>query len=273
MSSGSSSVVLITGCSKGGIGFYLCEAFAERGCAVYATARRMESMEGFAHPEIRKLVLDVNDEENIKKVAETIIEREGRIDVLVNNAGVQCIGPVLDVEIDHAQAAFNTNYFAVARMSKAVIPYMAARKKGLVINLGSIVSDIPSPFMGHYSASKAALQSITEVLMMECRPLGVKVMLLQAGTVRSNITKNAENDYVMPANSLYRRYLDKIIIRRWASRGEMPTEKFAEQVVRKVLSRNPPTYLRVGGMVLQISLLLWLPRQFALWLMWKTITG
>ncbi|KDQ17807.1 hypothetical protein BOTBODRAFT_29961 [Botryobasidium botryosum FD-172 SS1] len=273
MPRGSSSVVLITGCSNGGIGFYLCEAFAERGCAVYATARRMEAMAGFVHPEIRKLVLDVNDEENIKKVVDTIIEREGRIDILISNAGIQSAGPILDMEIERAKEAFDTNYFAVIRMAKEVVPYMATRKQGLVINVGSISSDIPTPFMGNYSASKAAVHNISELLAMECRPLGVKVMLLQGGTVATNIDKNAENTYVMPENSLYRQYLSRILNRNWVTDGAMSGQEFAKRVVKKVLVRNPPAYLKVGGKVALMNLLLWLPRQLALWIVWKIASG
>ena len=90
--------------------------------------------------------------------------------------------------MEYARAAFNTNYFGMVHMAKAVVPHMAARRRGLVINVGSIVGDVPTPFVGHYCASKAALQSITEVLRMECKPLGVKVMLLLPGAVKSNVS-------------------------------------------------------------------------------------
>ena len=97
-------------------------------------------------------------------------------------------GPILDVPIAEAEAVFNTNYFATIRLAQAIIPYMAARKRGLIINMGSILGEVPSPFVGHYAASKAALQSVTEVLRMECRPLGVQVTLIIAGTVKSNVS-------------------------------------------------------------------------------------
>jgi len=267
-----STVVLITGCTKGGIGFSLCEAFAERGCVVYATARRLEAMEGFSRPTIRTLTLDVNDGEGVKKTVETVIEREGKIDILISNAGALCVGPVLDVAVEDAQKSFNTNYFATVRLAQAVIPHMAARKKGLVINVGSVSGEVPTPFVGHYAAAKAALHAVTEVLNMECRHLGVHVMLLLPGSVRSNIAKTGEASYSMPDNSLYKAFLEKILTRARTSqdRKSMPTDEFATEVVNRALGAHPPTYLWLGGRTWQLwAMRSFLPRAAVLWLMWK----
>jgi len=268
----SSTVVLITGCTKGGIGFSLCEAFAERGCVVYATARRLEAMEGFSHPAIHTLTLDVNNTDGVKKTVGTVIEREGKIDILVSNAAISTIGPVIDVAVEEAQSLFNTNYFAAVRLAQAVVPHMATRKKGLIINIGSVIGEVPTPFFGHYSAAKSALHAITEVLNMECRHLGIHVMLLIPGSVRSNIAKTGENIYIMPEKSLYKAFREKISAPLWVSQDQKatPTDKFTRTVVDRALRAHPPTYLRLGGRTWQFwALGRLLPRVVVLWLFWK----
>ncbi|EED79192.1 predicted protein, partial [Postia placenta Mad-698-R] len=100
-------VVVVTGCSKGGIGFALCQEFAANGCKVYATARRIEAMEGFTHEAIEKLRLDVTDDGNIEEAIKLISDREGRIDVLVNNAGAPCFGPLAEKPIERIKSTFD----------------------------------------------------------------------------------------------------------------------------------------------------------------------
>ncbi|KAJ3529385.1 hypothetical protein NM688_g7860 [Phlebia brevispora] len=143
-------VVLVTGCSQGGLGAYLCEEYVRQGCIVYATARNPSSMK-FTSPEIRMLKLDVVDDEQVKSVVQTVIDKEGRIDILVNNAGMGCAGPLTDTPVDVIKNVFDANTFSVMRMVQAVFPHMAARKSGLVVNVGSIsgemcVSHFPSLF-------------------------------------------------------------------------------------------------------------------------------
>ncbi|OBZ78692.1 NADPH-dependent 1-acyldihydroxyacetone phosphate reductase [Grifola frondosa] len=160
----SPKVVLITGCSKGGIGFSLCEEFASQGCKVYATARKLESMEGFAHENIEQLKLDVTSDEDVHEVISTVIEREGRIDVVVNNAGAACMGPLIDISMDDIRRTYETNTFSIIRMAKAIIPYMAARKSGTIVNIGSVVGETPTPWSGVYASTKSAWSSSVRAL-------------------------------------------------------------------------------------------------------------
>ncbi|EGN94610.1 hypothetical protein SERLA73DRAFT_188587 [Serpula lacrymans var. lacrymans S7.3] len=266
-------VVLVTGCSKGGIGFNLCERFAGQGCIVYATARRLETMDDFSDPTIHKLVLDVTNESNIQDVVKTILDDTGRIDVLVNNAGGISIGPLLDVSMDQARKTFEVNTYAPLQVAKAVLPSMVERRSGLVVNIGSVVGEIPTPWNGLYCASKAALHSISDVLAMECGPFNVKVMLVAPGGVKSNISSNQAATYNMPLDSLYKPYIDKIIARMniSQSKGALDTDEFAKTVVSKILSPSPPTYYSLGKNTVRISFLKWLPRALALWLTWRSI--
>ncbi|KAI5121150.1 hypothetical protein M0805_007148 [Coniferiporia weirii] len=271
----SRKVVFVTGCSKGGIGFHLCEEFAEKGCIVYATARKVESMDSFAHPNIRRLALEVTSDESVQRAVDTVVAAEGRIDVLVNNAGVICIGPVVDISIEQVKQTFDANVFGALRTARTVIPHMAARKQGIIVNVGSVVGEVPTPWNGIYCASKAALHSLTEVLQMECTPLGVSVMLLAPGSVRSNLATNHARVFAPAPGSLYRAFLDAIVRRMHTSQGpgSMPTSEFARAAVERILRRGgPPRYLVLGGHTRQVTLLKWLPRGLVLWLVWRAFS-
>lgn len=275
MSAGTvSKVVLVTGCSQGGIGFGLCEAFAAAGCKVYATARRESTMDGFSHEKIEKVVLDVTDEENRKSVINKVLRESGRIDVLVNNAGVLCPGPILDVDLDAARAAFETNVFAPMRLAQLAIPHMVEQGGGVVVNVGSVAGHIVSPWNGTYSSSKAAFNLMTEALSMECSFLNknIKVMLIAPGAVRSNIANNASG-YELPPNSLFKRFTQIIHKRIAASQGgnSMPTEDFSREVVSQVLNTNPPDYLTLGGFTTLFAVAQWLPRFLLRWAVGKVL--
>ncbi|CDO69829.1 hypothetical protein BN946_scf184803.g27 [Trametes cinnabarina] len=270
-SSSARKIVLVTGCSAGGIGFALGEEYAARGCKVYATARRLESMEGFKHP-VEKLKLDVTDDENVREVVKTIVEREGKIDVLVNNAGVLCTGPVIDLSMEEIERAYDANVFSVIRMCKAVIPHMAARKSGTIVNISSLQAQIPTPWAGIYASTKAALQSLSETLYMECIPLNISVVVAVTGAVRSNITNNRLQAFAgLPEGSLYARYLPNILERTGLSQGprSMPTAEYARRVVEQSLREKPPRELLLGGMTLLHRFMMWLPRTLVLHLLWR----
>ncbi|KAI9068708.1 NAD-P-binding protein [Trametes sanguinea] len=271
--SASKTVVFVTGCSKGGIGFALCEEFATRECIVYATARRMEAMEGFTSPNIHTLTLDVTKDESVQSVIETVIEREGQIDVLVNNAGLGHTGPIIDTDMEEIVRVFETNVFSVIRMAKAVIPHMAARKSGTIVNVGSIFGEIPVPWGGLYSSSKAALHTLSDTLYMECKPFNINVVLLVPGGVRSNIVNNQSGPERLkfPENSLYADYVDSILTKLTASQRGNPTpaDVFSKQVVGAVLKPNPPRYLTLARMSGVFWLFTWLPRTWILNYFWR----
>ncbi|KAG6862162.1 hypothetical protein C0995_004244 [Termitomyces sp. Mi166 len=137
-----SRVVLVTGCSTGGIGFALCHEFARQGCKVYATSRKVETIGEFSYPSVEKLGLDVTDDAGVESVVKHIIETEGKIDIVVNNAGYFSAGPLIDQTIEDVKTNFDTNTFAVLRVARAVIPFMAKRRSGVIVNIGSIVGEM-----------------------------------------------------------------------------------------------------------------------------------
>ncbi|KAG2157478.1 hypothetical protein DEU56DRAFT_22233 [Suillus clintonianus] len=263
----SRKVVLVTGCSQGGIGFYLCERFAEHLCTVYATSRRLETMDGFKYP-VEKRAMDVTSDDDVKLVVQSILKEQGKIDIVVNNAGAIAIGPLLDVSLDQARMAFETNAFSTLRVAQAVAPSMVERKQGLIVNIGSLVGNIPTPWNGLYCAAKAAVRAFSDVLTMECKPFGVKVMLVAPGQVQSNITANQAATLELSSTSIYEPYFDRIYERMRGSqaKGNMPTDEFARRVVAKVLSPNPPSYMSLGGKSGLFEFFYWLPRWLVLWI-------
>ncbi|KAF8172066.1 oxidoreductase [Pholiota molesta] len=181
-------VVFITGCSDGGIGAALVNEFLKRQHSVYASARSFSSMSTLSHANLRKLEVDVTDTASVQAAVKQIYETDGQeIDILVSNAGITCIDPLLDVTLERSQSVMDTNLFGTIRLVNAVVPRMATRGQGLVIAVGSILGELGTPFSGLYNTSKAALHSYIETLSLECKPLGVKVMLVSPGSVRSNI--------------------------------------------------------------------------------------
>ncbi|KAG2365699.1 hypothetical protein BDR07DRAFT_1547932 [Suillus spraguei] len=250
-------IVLVTGCSKGGIGFYLCERFAEQGCIVYATSRRLETMDGFKHP-VEKRVMDVTSDDDVKLIVQSILEEQGKIDIVVNNAGAIEIGPLLDVSLDQARRAFETNTYSVLRVAQAVAPSMIERKQGLSA----------TPWNGLYAAAKAAVHALSDVLAMECKPFGVKVMLVAPGQVRTNIAANQAATLKLSPTSIYKPYFDRVYERLNGSHaeGSMDTDEFARRVVPKVLSPSPPSYMTLGGKSRIFGFFHWLPHWLVLWI-------
>jgi len=135
-------VVLVTGCSTGGIGYSLCEEFARQGCKVYATSRKIETIADFGDRTIEKMCLDVTSDESVRNVLSQVVEREGKIDVVVNNAGVIAPGPLAEQTMEDIKQTFDTNTFSILRVCKAVVPIMAERRSGTIVNIGSIVGEM-----------------------------------------------------------------------------------------------------------------------------------
>ncbi|KAI6026910.1 hypothetical protein PISMIDRAFT_121733 [Pisolithus microcarpus 441] len=266
-------VVLVTGCSTGGIGFHLCEEFAEKRCIVYATSRKLETMQGFQHDTIRAMALDVTGDEDISAVVQKILEEQGKIDIVVNNAGALAIGPVAEATIEQIRNAFEVNTFAALRVTNAVVPSMIERREGLIINIGSIGGIVTTPWNTLYCAAKAALHSITEGLSMELRPFGIKVMLVAPGGIKSNLSKNHALTFKLPPTSHYADYEERLIetMNMAANKDSTPTDAFAREVVANALATPPPPYLSLGWKTWTAYTLQWLPKQYVLELIYKAM--
>lgn len=243
-------VVLITGCSRGGIGHSLAHAFASRKCSVVATTRSLSSMKDLgSDPRFSLFEMDVQSDESVGKVVNNVLDKFGQIDILVNNAGVHCVGPLAEIPLPSVEYTFNTNVYGPMRMIQAVVPHMAAKRKGKIVNVGSVSALAPGPWAGAYSASKAALHALTDSLRLEVRTFGIKVIHVVPGAVKTNFAYKATDTYeTMPEWKLYKSY-DKALRARTSnshSSNAATADEFARRTVDAILQKNPPAWFTYG---------------------------
>lgn len=175
-------VILVTGGSSG-IGRAICSRLAAAGHTVYGTSRDPRQQP----PDFALIAMDLGDEGSVERAVSHVLEADGRIDVLVNNAGVGIQGATEDLTSAQAAAVLDTNVLGAHRVIRAVLPSMRARRQGLIINITSLAANFGLPYRGFYSASKAALERYTETLNTEVSPLGIHAVTLQPGEYKSNI--------------------------------------------------------------------------------------
>ena len=178
-----------------------------------------------------------------------MLARAGRIDVLINNAGINLFGPIMEMKLEEARSVFETNVLGLLAVTQAVFPSMAERRSGRIINLGSVVGLLPTPFAAAYCATKAAVHMLSEVLRMEVKPFGIKVVVVQPGGVRSSIADSGSRglERFQAEASLYHRAFEGIRKRASASQsGAMPAEDFARELVRRAFANPPPRVIRLG---------------------------
>ncbi|AFT81022.1 short chain dehydrogenase [Leuconostoc carnosum JB16] len=177
-------VVLLTGASSG-IGYQTAVLLASLDYKVYGAARRVEKMAPLAALGITPIKLDVTDEESSKQAIQEIINQEGRIDVLINNAGYGSYGAIENVALDEAKHQFDTNLFGVARLVQLVMPYMREQHAGKIINISSMAGRVTTYMGAWYHATKYALEAFSDALCMEVKPFGVDVVLVEPGGIKT----------------------------------------------------------------------------------------
>jgi short-subunit dehydrogenase len=195
-----SKVILITGASSG-IGLVTAVYLANNNYKVYGTARRLNEMTPIINAGGNAFKLDVTKEEDIINGVNYVIEKEGRIDVLWNNAGFGLWGAVEDISIERAKNQFDVNLFGLARITQEVLPFMRERKEGIIINTSSVGGRIYTPLGAWYHSTKHALEGLSDCLAYELKKFGIKVCLLQPGMIVTefndvmleNLQKNSKN--------------------------------------------------------------------------------
>lgn len=190
-------VVLVTGASSG-IGYVIAEHLSHKGHAVYGTSRSIQS-ENYSFTALK---MDVTDKESVQKAVESILQIQGRIDVVINNAGIGIAGAMEHIAEEDIRQVLNTNVIGVFNVCKAVIPTMRSQQSGKIINISSIGSEMGLPYRAPYSASKAAVDRLTEAMRVELKHFGIQLCSIQPGGVATDIDKNRLKT-PMPSNSPY----------------------------------------------------------------------
>ncbi|MCP1646861.1 SDR family oxidoreductase [Pseudomonas nitroreducens] len=254
-------VALITGCSSG-IGRALADAFQAAGYQVWATARRDEDVAALGQAGFRGVLLDVNDEPAVERLAEQVLHEAGGLDVLINNAGYGAMGPLLDGGSQAIRKQFETNVFAVVGVTRALFPALRARR-GLVVNIGSVSGVLVTPFAGAYCASKAAVHAMNDALRLELAPFGIEVMEVQPGAIASNFGANASREMaaVVSEESAWWPLRQFIQARAAASQDKpTPAADFARELLAAAQRSPRPRLVRIGNGSRALPLLSrWLP--------------
>lgn len=183
-----SKVVVVTGVSSG-IGRATAMKFAKQGCQVFGTVRN--TARATAIPGVTLIEMDICDEASIERGIQTVIAQAARIDVLVNSAGVTLLGAAEETSIAEAQTLFDTNLFGLLRTTKAVLPHMREQGSGRIVNVSSVLGFLPAPYMALYSASKHAVEGLSETLDHEVRQFGIRVALVEPSFTKTNLDLNA----------------------------------------------------------------------------------
>jgi NAD(P)-dependent dehydrogenase (short-subunit alcohol dehydrogenase family) len=212
-------VALITGATSG-IGQAAALALAEAGYEVIGTGRN--TARTATHDGVTFLDLDVSDDESVSGLVQRVIDRFGRIDVLINNAGVGSAGAAEESSVAQAQRVFDINVFGVMRMTKAVLPHMRAQGAGRIINVSSVLGFLPAPYGAVYAATKHAIEGYSESLDHEVREYGVRVLLVEPAYTRTGFDANVvQPDAPLPIYEQQRHVADQIIAAAIAS-GDDP---------------------------------------------------
>ena len=178
-------VILITGASSG-IGYDAAQTLAQQGHRVYAAARRVERMESLKTVGVQVISMDVTDEASMQKGVESVIQAEGRIDVLINNAGYGYFGVIENVPMEEARKQLEVNVFGLARLTQLVLPYMRKQRSGRIINTSSIAGKMVFYMGGWYNVTKYSVEALSDALRMEMKPFGIDVVMIEPGAIKTD---------------------------------------------------------------------------------------
>ena len=240
------AIALVTGASSG-IGLVTAQALARAGYRVFGTSRKtVADREG-----VTMLVCDVTDDASVKDLVAEIVRRAGRLDLVVNNAGIGMLGSAEESSIAQAQRLFDVNVFGVARVVNAVLTVMRRQKSGRIVNMSSILGLIPSPFNAFYASTKHAIEGYSESLDHEVRDFGIRVVLVEPGVTRTAFEENLTRaDQPMDVYASERSRSEQLM-RKWVESGDAP-QVVADAVVRAATAKRPKLRYPAGQQSRQV---------------------
>jgi short-subunit dehydrogenase len=247
-----SKVILITGASSG-IGKSTAELLTQKGFIVYGTSRKpkVEELDGY-----RMIALDVTQEDSIKEAIETIVNKEKRLDVLINNAGMGITGPVEDTPTSEMKKVFNTNFFGAIDVMKAVLPVMRKQGSGKIINVTSIAGYMGLPYRGIYSATKGALELTVEAIRMEVKEFGIEVTNVAPGDVATNIAAGRYHTPVFENSAYKEKYQANLDLMDSHVDNGMDPIIMAKKIEKIIRTKKPKGHYKVGGFMEKFSIVL-----------------
>ncbi len=245
-------VVLITGGSSG-IGKSIGEFLYAKGYTVYGTSRNPERI---SHSVFPLIALDVRDKSSIQNAVAEVISKSGRIDVVINNAGVGITGPIEEIPTDEIKNNFETNLFGPIEVMKAVLPQMRLQQSGLIINITSIAGYMGLPYRGIYSASKGALELITEALRMEVKSFGIHITNVAPGDFATNIAAGRYHAPLVIGSAYETPYGNTLkMMDEHVDGGSNPNE-MAEAIYTIIQHPNPKIHYKIGAFMQKFSIVL-----------------
>ncbi len=236
------TVVLVTGASSG-IGRATAAILAEAGFKVYGSARSPAQVEGIAG--VTMLPLDVREDASVRDCMARVEQESGPVDALVNNAGVTLFGACEEISMEEAKALFETNFFGVVRMTHAVLPHMRARRRGSIVNIGSIAGFLPTPFETYYGAAKHAIEGYSESLSYEVGPFGISVSIVEPGFIRTSMDRNFAAARVQIDD--YRAFRNTVVESTNASIRKGADPSVVGQIVLRALKARRPKLRYLAG--------------------------
>ncbi len=244
-------VILITGASSG-IGYETALTLARMGHKVYAAARRVELMEPLRSEDVVPFRMDVTDEQSMADGVKMLYDREGRIDVLVNNAGYGYFGAIETTPMEEARRQLEVNVFGLARLTQLVLPIMRQQGSGRIVNTSSIAGKMTLLFGGWYHVSKFSVEAFSDALRMEVKPFGIDVSMIEPGGIKTDwgiiaakhLRENAQNTpyesmAIPEADLLHNAYSGSLL---------SSPKVITRAIVRAVESRRPKARYRTGRM-------------------------
>jgi len=247
-----SKVVLITGGSSG-IGKSVGEFLQDKGYKVYGTSRNPKNYPNSKFPIV---ALDVTVSETISACIAEVLKQEGRIDVLINNAGAGITGPIEEIPDAEIKRNFETNFFGPINVIKATLPVMRAQNSGLIINITSIAGYMGLPFRGVYSASKGALEIITEAFRMELKDFNIEMTNVAPGDFATNIAAGRYHAPVLEDSPYKEKYGHSLkTMDEHVDEGGNPKE-MAEAIYKVIETKSPKIHYKVGAFMQKFSIVL-----------------
>ncbi|MBJ6367328.1 SDR family oxidoreductase [Snuella sedimenti] len=247
-----SKVVLITGGSSG-IGKSIGEYLIKKAFKVYGTSRNPDNYKESLFPILQ---LDVKDVTSIKRAVKTIIDTEGRLDVLINNAGAGITGPIEEIPEEEIKANFETNFFGPINVIKAVLPHMRAQGSGLIINITSIAGYMGLPYRGIYSASKGALKLLTEAFRMEIKDFNIEMTNVAPGDFATNIAAGRYHAPILDGSPYEKPYGDTLkLMDSHVDTGSDPN-LMALAIYKIITAKKPKIHYKIGAFMQKFSIVL-----------------